>query len=103
MTVTPCSQVPAPIECETAVRRLWDYVDGRLPPPTRDEVRAHLATCVLCAPRFTFARAMKEALGALGASDALAQLDREGRTALDARIREALRRAHPGTPNGNEA
>lgn len=96
MTLTPSPQAtePAPIECETAVRRLWDYVDGMLPVVALDEVRAHLATCALCAPRFEFARAMKDSLAALGAPEALPELDVDKRRALSARIREVLRQAH---------
>lgn len=95
MTPTPSAHdhEAAPIECETAVRRLWDYVDGRLPALPRDEVHAHLAICIRCAPRFAFARAMKEALGELGAAEALAALEGDERGVLQARIREALRRA----------
>jgi hypothetical protein len=92
-TLTPQGQEPAPIECETAVRRLWDYLDGRLPTVARDEVDAHVKTCILCPPRFAFARAMKEALGELGAPEMLGELDGEERNALMARIQDALRRA----------
>jgi anti-sigma factor RsiW len=110
MTVRPSLQGhrPAPIECETAVRRLWDYVDGRLPVLAHGEVQAHLATCILCAPSFAFARAMKEALGELGTPAALTQLDDEGPNALRARIQDVVRRAQAGdstsalTPNGEE-
>ena len=108
LTSSPQCQGPAPIECEAAVRRLWDYLDGRLPVLALDEVRAHLAVCSLCAPRFAFARAMKDALGELGGPEPLAQLNTEGRSALTARIREALRHAEAhgsflrGMPNGDE-
>ncbi len=54
----------APIDCETAVRRLWDYVDGRLLSDRRDEVEAHLAACAVCPPHFAFARAIRDALAA---------------------------------------
>jgi RNA polymerase sigma-70 factor, ECF subfamily len=81
---------PSPIDCERAVRRLWDYIDDRLTPGARDEVEAHLATCGLCAPRFTFARAMKNALGQLDSADALLQLDEHCRNSLRARLREVL-------------
>ena len=49
---------PSPIDCETAVRRLWDFLDGELAPARAVEVEAHLATCRRCAPHFTFARRM---------------------------------------------
>lgn len=90
--LSPTGHAPATIECETAVRRLWDYVDGRLPMLASEEVRAHLAACILCAPRFAFARDMKEALGHLGEAEALARLDDEERRSLQARIREILLR-----------
>jgi quinol monooxygenase YgiN len=46
------------------VRRLWDYLDGRLPPTGHDEVEAHLAACALCPPHFAFAGTMQGALAA---------------------------------------
>jgi hypothetical protein len=33
---------PAPIDCETAVRRLWDYIDGRLATMAQDELLARV-------------------------------------------------------------
>jgi len=92
-TLTPQGQGPAPIQCETAVRRLWDHIDGRLPEVARDEVEVHVETCILCAPRFAFARGMKAALGELGAPETLGRLDGEERNALLARVQDALRRA----------
>jgi hypothetical protein len=56
--------VPAPIRCETAVRRLWDYLDGGLAPPAHGEVEAHLATCAECPPHFAFAARTLDALAA---------------------------------------
>ena len=47
-------QTASPLDCEHAVRRLWDYLDGRLPNLAREEVEAHLATCELCTSRFAF-------------------------------------------------
>jgi anti-sigma factor RsiW len=54
--------LPAPIECETAVRRLWDYLDGRLSADAHREVEAHLATCAGCPSHFRFARRIQTAL-----------------------------------------
>ncbi|HEX4681652.1 MAG TPA: zf-HC2 domain-containing protein [Gemmatimonadaceae bacterium] len=54
--------VPTPIDCETAVRRLWDYLDNQLSPASFAEVESHLATCMLCAPHFVFAQSMKRVL-----------------------------------------
>lgn len=52
------------IDCETAVRRLWDFLDGRLPAMTHDDVEAHLASCDLCPPHFAFADKMRTVLAA---------------------------------------
>lgn len=78
---------PGPIDCETAVQRLWDYLDGRLPPVAHDEVEAHLAVCAVCPPHFTFARAMQRALAASAAPPAADDEDAR----LRARVRRALR------------
>ena len=90
MTVPPPSgnATPAAIDCETAVRRLWDYLDGRLAALSHAEVEAHLATCAHCPPHFVFARAMQTAL----AASAPAQ-PRDGEDErLRERVRAALRR-----------
>ena len=51
---------PALIDCEMAVRALYDYLDGRLPDATTSAVEGHLATCRGCASHFTFARRLLE-------------------------------------------
>jgi len=77
----------AHIDCETTVRRLWDYLDGRLPDMKRAEVEEHLATCAYCAPHFVFARTMQ---GAIAASTPPSSDTEEDR--LRERVRAALRR-----------
>ena len=77
---------PASIDCETAVRRLWDYLDGRLPDIARTEVEEHLATCVLCPPHFDFARTMHSAL----AASAPPQVPDDEEARLRERVRSAL-------------
>lgn len=78
---------PAPIDCEVAVRRLWDYLDGRLPEIARAEVEAHLESCAHCPPHFDFARTMQRALAA--SSPPAADGDEDH---LRERVRAALRR-----------
>ena len=51
---------PALMECEAAVRALYDYLDGRLPTATELSVSAHIETCRNCASHFTFARRVLE-------------------------------------------
>lgn len=78
---------PHPIDCETAVRRLWDYLDGRLPAMSRSEVEAHLKSCELCPPHFVFASEMQKALAASSPSLSIGD---EARLRL--RVRGALER-----------
>ena len=91
MTHSPQDDAATPhvahIDCEATIRRLWDYLDGRLPEMARDEVEEHLATCAYCAPHFVFARTMQ---GALAASTPAAADTDEDR--LRERVRAALRR-----------
>jgi anti-sigma factor RsiW len=82
----------APIDCETAVRRLWDFLDGRLPAIARVEVEAHLATCTLCPPHFDFARAMRRALADSAPVEARGPTGQDAVTELQERVRSALRR-----------
>jgi anti-sigma factor RsiW len=78
---------PAPIDCEATIRRLWDYLDGRLPEIARAEVEAHLEICAHCPRRFDFARTMQVALAASAPPAAASDEDR-----LRERVRVALRR-----------
>lgn len=55
----------APIDCETAVKRLWDFLDEELDDRRYAEVEAHVAFCVGCAKHFEFAQAFLSAVGAL--------------------------------------
>ena len=84
----PPNDVPSPIDCATAVRRLWDYLDGRLSAPAHDEVEAHLATCAKCPPHFEFAERMKRSLAAA----AVPAISREDEARLRGRVRSALLR-----------
>jgi anti-sigma factor RsiW len=78
------SGVPAQIDCETAARALYDYLDGRLPTPTMHVVHEHIDTCRKCAGHFTFARRVLELVpSALPLS--------EGAHTLRARIVQSLK------------
>lgn len=97
MTVpNPPSATPNAIDCTTAVRRLWDYLDGYLSSVAKDEVEAHLATCELCAPHFEFAERMKQSL----AKTAPAAISSEDEARLRDRVRGALVRL--GAEHGTE-
>lgn len=82
------SRVPARIDCETAVRRLWDYLDNRLPAASYAEVEAHIATCLLCPPHFTFAQSMQRAL-----AESAPEQTTDEQVVLADRLRERVCRA----------
>jgi anti-sigma factor RsiW len=82
------SSLPTPIDCETAIRRLWDYMDGRLPITEQGEVERHLATCELCPPHFTFAAAMRDALASMRPGESAKAAEYE----LRDKVRRALNR-----------
>lgn len=74
------------IDCTTAARRLWDYVDGELDDARMAEVEAHLAICQQCPAHFAFAKSLLESIKA-----ARARL--EDPRALRQRVVAALRDA----------
>jgi anti-sigma factor (TIGR02949 family) len=50
------------IDCTTAVRQLWDYLDDELDDARMVEVRQHLLTCKSCLPHAEFGRRFIQAL-----------------------------------------
>ncbi|CAG1771300.1 hypothetical protein BAC2_01607 [uncultured bacterium] len=50
------------IDCTSAVRQLWDYLDGELDEPRMNDVRRHLETCQACLPHADFGRRFLAAL-----------------------------------------
>ena len=59
----------ATLDCLAVVRRLWDYLDGRLPPAEAAAIDAHLAGCAECPPHFVFERAFLAAVSAARPAD----------------------------------
>ncbi len=55
---------PAPIDCRTAVLRIWDYLDEELDEARMAEVTAHLQHCRGCEEHYTFARALLDTIRA---------------------------------------
>jgi anti-sigma factor (TIGR02949 family) len=51
-------------ECEAIVRRLWPYVDDKLPDSDRERVTRHLVECADCLSHFDFAKAFLDAVHA---------------------------------------
>ena len=50
------------IDCQSAVRQLWDYLDEELDDQRMIEVRQHLLTCRKCLPHAEFGRRFIQAL-----------------------------------------
>jgi anti-sigma factor (TIGR02949 family) len=40
------------IDCHGVMKRLWEYLDGELPPDEADRIREHLAMCARCYPQY---------------------------------------------------
>jgi len=40
------------IDCHGIMKRLWEYLDGELPPDEADRIRDHLAMCARCYPQY---------------------------------------------------
>ena len=52
--------------CESVVRQLWPYLDGKVEEVARERIVAHLVSCERCSSHMDFARAFLEAVGQLG-------------------------------------
>jgi len=52
-------------DCESIVRRLWPFLDGKLTDADREIVVDHLASCTECRSHFDFAKAFLEAVHGL--------------------------------------
>ncbi len=50
------------IDCEQALRRLFDFLDHELDDEERDAMQRHLDTCRSCFSRANFERRLKERL-----------------------------------------
>lgn len=51
-----------PIDCEDAVRHLWDLLDGQVSPHDRRALDDHLAWCLRCCGELAFARELRSML-----------------------------------------
>ncbi|CAL9440226.1 hypothetical protein SUDANB95_02217 [Actinosynnema sp. ALI-1.44] len=52
------------ISCREAVRELWRFLDGDLPPDERHGIEQHLERCVHCCGEVEFAEALRGVLAA---------------------------------------
>ncbi len=53
---------PDLIDCHTAVRRLWDFLDQELDATRFAEVEQHIASCAKCAEHVEFAKSIIRAI-----------------------------------------
>ena len=79
----PPDTIDMPVDCEHAVRALWDYLDRTLDAPTMAAIDAHLAQCVYCREHERFERSLIDRLRAL-------RREHEDVIALRGRVLETL-------------
>lgn len=72
-----------PIDCEEALRRLFDYLDAELRGESHREMEEHLRRCRTCFSRLEFERRLKAHLGDLANEPVSDDLQRRIRKALD--------------------
>ena len=59
------------IKCEEALNHLFEYLDGEIDEKRRTAIEKHLEICKKCYPRAQFERAFLDALGGVGAGEAV--------------------------------
>ena len=62
----PDQPTPAPIDCTTAMRRLWAYLDDALDAADAAAVREHVAECAECRAHTEFERALLASIAEAG-------------------------------------
>ena len=60
---------PSGLDCMHVIRRLWDYLDGRVAQEEREQILAHLAWCNGCASHYQFEQEFLSAVGRLRRND----------------------------------
>jgi len=53
------------IDCEQALKQVFEYIDHELADGERDAMQHHLHTCKSCFSRYEFERRLKDKLGQL--------------------------------------
>ena len=54
------SDEPADLDCDEALERVYEYLDGELTEAVERAIRRHLAACARCEPRFEHERVFLE-------------------------------------------
>jgi anti-sigma factor (TIGR02949 family) len=71
------------INCEEALRRLFDYVDAELAGEPQREMEQHLERCRSCFSRLEFEKRLKAHTAELGQEPVSDELERRVRALLD--------------------
>jgi mycothiol system anti-sigma-R factor len=71
------------IDCEEALRRLFDYLDAELHGEPQREIAAHLERCRTCFSRLEFERRLKTHIAELSREPVPQTLERRVRGLLD--------------------
>ena len=74
---------PRTIDCEEALKRLFEYLDAELAEEDRRDVGHHLEHCRSCFSRMEFERRLKGHVRELGSAPVDATLERRIRAMLD--------------------
>ena len=75
-----------PIDCESAMRQLFDFLDEELTDERMSDVREHLMSCSRCLPHHDFERAFLQAL-------ASTRVEHVAPSELRGRVLDSLRKA----------
>ena len=71
------------IDCEEALRRLFEFLDAELHGTPQQEIEQHLARCRGCFSRFEFERRLKNHVADLGSEPVPMELQQRIRKVLD--------------------
>ena len=52
----PSPDDPQSLDCDEALERVYEYLDGELTPDVERAIQLHLAACARCEPRFEHER-----------------------------------------------
>lgn len=74
--------MPSEIECEQAVARLLEYMDGSLDEAARSRVERHLETCRECFSRAELERRLRQRVAETGTAPAPQSLRRRVRALM---------------------
>ncbi len=72
-----------PIDCEQALRQIFEFIDHELDERRQEAMSQHLHTCKSCFSRMEFEQRLKEKVGSLR--------DEQATTAVSDRIKSLLR------------